>query len=604
MPRFAGHDPVVPNCIQEEDERPPGHAPAALNRDLSPALRPPSALHDEEEGEDKVDCELLGMGNDLRAASTSAFQEILRLLDEAHHRTMQVLVDEGDALRNSIVEIQQQQRQSGTDDPKEFLQQRSGTEEADHAEVMPFCDKDITENSGGVPNAGAVALWAKLRATREMQKQNEAGAMVSFGDVSDDGKEHRHSLRSSRSQVTPLAERFGVADSQEGSTGGSTKRSDRFAVAFGDQAAPIELPTQDVQERIREFLELPSSSRYARLWSWFWLGLVWISAISPILQVLAPPPTQELQQAAVYSDFAFDILFLAETLLRLFSYQRKLLFLRSPSCVIDILSTLPLIPRCAYGLRMPQEESIVQFLLLFVAPTVRLLKLVRGFQDMFLLFGSVFSLTWEVLRFLLFMLLVIVVAGSTIIFQVEPRSNLPTFGKSIWLSTVTMTTVGYGDIIPESAAGLCLVSVLMVLSVGFIAMPVGILGNAFTQVWSERDRIVIRSKTRAMLSERGYSYVQIPDFLLQYDLDGDGSLTLREFRLMLDDLRVSLDEDRSALLFSSLDLDGDGTVNQQEFVRSLFPYAYHLIYGGQNRSSGLGRRSGRATERKSTRANR
>eukprot|EP00931_Biecheleriopsis_adriatica_P090898 TRINITY_DN64804_c0_g1_i1.p1 TRINITY_DN64804_c0_g1~~TRINITY_DN64804_c0_g1_i1.p1 ORF type:complete len:141 (+),score=22.72 TRINITY_DN64804_c0_g1_i1:3-425(+) len=134
----------------------------------------------------------------------------------------------------------------------------------------------------------------------------------------------------------------------------------------------------------------------------------------------------------------------------------------------------------------------------------------------------------------------------------------------------------------------------MILNIGFMAMPVGILGNAFTQVWADRDRIIMVAKANQALREYGLAAIQAREFFKKYDLNEDGELTLFEFKHMLEDLRVDLSEARVTQLFEMIDIDGNGQIDQKELIQNVFPSAYHLIYA--NAENGL-RRSTRRSVR-------
>lgn len=67
---------------------------------------------------------------------------------------------------------------------------------------------------------------------------------------------------------------------------------------------------------------------------------------------------------------------------------------------------------------------------------------------------------------------------------------------SLWLALVTMTTVGYGDYYPTSVAGILITSTLTVVSVLFLALPVGIIGYEFTACWTQRTRVLLLTRAQ------------------------------------------------------------------------------------------------------------
>jgi len=195
----------------------------------------------------------------------------------------------------------------------------------------------------------------------------------------------------------------------------------------------------------------------------------------------------------------------------------------------------------------------------------------------FHLFVKVAKNTIDAMKFLLFMLLIIILVFSSIIYLVEPRENIDKLPTAMWLTIVTMTTVGYGDITPCTSQGHCVMAVLMLSSVLYMAMPIGILGNAVTQVWKDRDYILLVSRTHEWLVQWGYTTQDIPHLFKHFDGSGDGQLSLQEFREMIRDMRIGIHEDRIVKLFEEIDKDGGGTIEFKEFIKALFPNAYHEL---------------------------
>jgi len=168
---------------------------------------------------------------------------------------------------------------------------------------------------------------------------------------------------------------------------------------------------------------------------------------------------------------------------------------------------------------------------------------------------------------------------ASAIYWFEPRSNIESLQQAVWLTIVTMTTVGYGDVSPESTEGYFLVSILIISSALYMAIPLGIVGNAFSKVWEDRDRLLLMQRTRGRILQGGYSAQDIPE-LFKLFASKDGHLTLAMFRKMLQQMRIGFSEPRIVELFKSFDNDGSGTVECEEFVRALFPGAFAEIYGG------------------------
>ena len=70
----------------------------------------------------------------------------------------------------------------------------------------------------------------------------------------------------------------------------------------------------------------------------------------------------------------------------------------------------------------------------------------------------------------------------------------------MWWSIVTLTTVGYGDAFPVTSAGKIFGSVIIILGIGTVALPSGILASAFTE-FSRRNQQKYEDKLKFMLKD-------------------------------------------------------------------------------------------------------
>mmetsp|Transcript_115359 Transcript_115359/g.326874 ORF Transcript_115359/g.326874 Transcript_115359/m.326874 type:complete len:506 (+) Transcript_115359:81-1598(+) len=335
--------------------------------------------------------------------------------------------------------------------------------------------------------------------------------------------------------------------------------------------------------RIWTVMHDQDSSLAARCYAATMRYLVWISVIITLTQTVKPPPIPGFTQATL--ETMFDSIFLLEIAIRFVVCPNRRRFLQSAYNVIDIVAAVPLFLRSSIGF-MPIEEdkdgcAYICFILLYIVPIIRILKTLRTFRKFHLLL-SAFVLALEALPVLLFTLVVILLIFSSLVYLLEPRSNIESLPKAMYFTIITMTTVGYGDISPTTNNGHIVVSLCTVAGVLYMAMPIGIIGSAFTETWKARDRILLIKRTRENLFQWGYSAEDIPSLFQAFDLDGDGDLCLSEFRKMMRRMRVGLRDERIIELFQSIDSTGGGTIDAQEFMRMLFPAAFHARYEGGN----------------------
>lgn len=360
----------------------------------------------------------------------------------------------------------------------------------------------------------------------------------------------------------------------------------RFSSGSLTGISPLRQRRSKPAEAIWKFLEEPESSAAARWFATLWVPFIFATVICSLLQSVKPPPLNG--ETAGILELSFDVIFVVEVLLRFCVAPSFVAFFLSAYNIVDVLAAIPLFGRIVVsfdaaplpGTEPEGVEEQITLILVCLAPVLRLLKTLRRFQQ-FHLFLAVLSFTAEALKFLLLMLILIVLTFSSLIYLVEPKDNIETLPQAMWLTVVTMTTVGYGDVTPESNIGHGIVAVLLVISVFVMAMPIGIIGNAFTETWKDRDRILLNHRFQDRMVQCGYTAQDIAGMFTQFDSDKNGELSLSEFVAMVSDMQLGLQEQRAVLLFEQLDKDGSGGIDAREFVREFFPTRFNEIYGGR-----------------------
>ncbi len=188
----------------------------------------------------------------------------------------------------------------------------------------------------------------------------------------------------------------------------------------------------------------------------------------------------------VFSVFVFTV----EYLLRLWSikedprYRRRYGRLRwalTPMALVDFFAVAPY-----YLVGLMTLDPLY----LRVVRLIRLLKITRYSRSMDLLLTVLRKEANSLLSaiFILIMLILLAAAG---IYLVEGDDQPVAFGsipRAIWWATVTLTTVGYGDVVPHSAAGQAFAMVISIVGIGLAALPAGILASGFQRELDLRKR--------------------------------------------------------------------------------------------------------------------
>lgn len=338
-------------------------------------------------------------------------------------------------------------------------------------------------------------------------------------------------------------------------------------------------------ENIWRFLDEPMSSRWASHYG----GTITLFTIISVLLTMLVLQMRRTSAGAFLGtmvplvEMTFDAVYTVELIVRFIVCPNRLKFFAGFFNIIDFVSAVPtLVILGALGCRIPdaaankQEDSVVLALLCALI-VMRMLKLMRRFEKFHLLLDA-FAIAFEALPVILYIMSVLVVFFSSLVYIIEPLSNMPTIASAVWFTVVTSFTVGYGDVVPVSSFGKVVTTGLIMCSSLYMALPLGIVGNAFSQVWADRDRLLLIKRTRHRLDQSGYSAADIPDLFHLFDDDKDGMLSYIEFKHMIEDMHVVLDGDRVLRLFTTLDKNNTGSVDDESFVQALFPKEYARLY--------------------------
>eukprot|EP00929_Paragymnodinium_shiwhaense_P058835 TRINITY_DN29473_c0_g1_i1.p1 TRINITY_DN29473_c0_g1~~TRINITY_DN29473_c0_g1_i1.p1 ORF type:complete len:411 (-),score=34.56 TRINITY_DN29473_c0_g1_i1:542-1642(-) len=174
----------------------------------------------------------------------------------------------------------------------------------------------------------------------------------------------------------------------------------------------------------------------------------------------------------------------------------RLRFMVRPMMLIDLVSLIALV----VDLHIPTNR-------LRGASSLRMLRLVTLFriERDFNFFGPVFAVVYLKRLQLLGTLGIagtVLLVSAVIMFYVEAPSNanFDSVLKSMWWATTALTTVGYGDVVPETGIGRAVASVVAFLGIGMFALPAGIVASGFQEY---ADNLAALKLSRAMAKEGG-----------------------------------------------------------------------------------------------------
>jgi hypothetical protein len=140
---------------------------------------------------------------------------------------------------------------------------------------------------------------------------------------------------------------------------------------------------------------------------------------------------------------------------------------------------------------------------------------------------------------------------------------------------MTLTTVGYGDYSPVTPGGQMAVVVLSVIGPLYLAMPIGIVGRAFSDIWEDRQRLLLLQEMRNRVVNAGYTPTDIRRMFLLLDEDGSGTMDTEEFQNMLEVMQMQIDPKFVSQVFSSFEADEEGCIEFNDLLKGLFPSGFN-----------------------------
>lgn len=193
----------------------------------------------------------------------------------------------------------------------------------------------------------------------------------------------------------------------------------------------------------------------------------------------------EWGQWLMFAEWFFTILFTLEYSLRLISLVKPSLYAKSFFGVVDLLAILPTYISFFY----PGGQFLVVIRLLRILRVFRVLKLVQYVGESRMLVQALHASRRKITIFIFTVLTLVTILGS-LMYLIEGEVNgFTSIPKSIYWAIVTLTTVGYGDITPQTILGQIVSVVIMILGYGIIAVPTGIVTVEMNQAFKSKRGI-------------------------------------------------------------------------------------------------------------------
>ena len=212
------------------------------------------------------------------------------------------------------------------------------------------------------------------------------------------------------------------------------------------------------------------------------IGSILLSVVTVMLDSVAAIHQQYGPQL-YYLEWFFTVLFSIEYILRILCVRQKRKYVLSFYSIIDFLSIVP----TYLSFILPGSQYLLVIRSLRILRIFRVLKLVQYVDEANLLKQALRTSARKIFVFLFTVLTMVIIMGS-LLYVVEGAANgFTSIPRSIYWAIVTLTTVGFGDIAPQTALGQTLAAIIMITGYGIIAVPTGIVTYDMSQVFKDNN---------------------------------------------------------------------------------------------------------------------
>ncbi|MBI5045997.1 MAG: ion transporter [Candidatus Niyogibacteria bacterium] len=227
--------------------------------------------------------------------------------------------------------------------------------------------------------------------------------------------------------------------------------------------------------------------------------LIFISVITIILESVAQ---MEITYRAwfVGAEMAFVVIFSLEYLLRIYYAEDKLKYICSPLGLIDLLAILPsyLFFAAPLVLNFSSLRALRALRALRLFRLFRIFKIITYAQRNRKNTASILNdIPWYHIEIYLFALFSVVVISGTLMYLAEyhtPNTLFTNIPQGLWWAMVTITTVGYGDMVPVTILGKIIAVLTMICGLTLFALLITVMGR------------IVHSKLFGTASRRGFAY--------------------------------------------------------------------------------------------------
>jgi len=213
-----------------------------------------------------------------------------------------------------------------------------------------------------------------------------------------------------------------------------------------------------------------------------WLLVAILLSVTTVMLQTIPSLDREYHQEFITAEWIFTGMFTIEYFLRIYVSPNKLKYIFSFFGIVDLLAILPGYISLLVG--VTQVLTIIRVL--------RIIRLFRVFglnpflENAYFMAAALQRSMYKIAVFCTVIVCLVTVLGAFMYVIEGPENGFTSIPISIYWSIVTITTVGFGDITPQTSLGKFVASIIMLLGYAIIAVPTGIVA---AEMSSERKRL-------------------------------------------------------------------------------------------------------------------
>ena len=240
--------------------------------------------------------------------------------------------------------------------------------------------------------------------------------------------------------------------------------------------APSDTPRDDWRHRLHEII-FEADTPAGRAFDIVLLVFIFLSVITVMVESM-PEVQGRYATLLTFLEWGFTFVFTIEYILRLIAVERPRAYALSFFGIVDLLAILPsYLSLFLFGTQALVVVRAVRLLRVF-----RVLKLGNYLDESQVISKSLTASRRKISVFLFAVAMIVIVIGA-VMYLVEGETN-PGFNSiplSVYWAIVTLTTVGFGDITPQTGLGQFLSAIIMIIGYAIIAVPTGIVSAEMVQ---------------------------------------------------------------------------------------------------------------------------